>query len=125
MSLLATISKSISTLLLNKLSPALVEKFSLDKDELDTFLQEFLAENMKMSKKKAKGDGPTKTNGYRLFSAEKREVITKKFKTKNKDANAKDTLSSVSKELGAQWKALSKEKQTEWNDKAVEQNANA
>jgi len=121
MSLLATISKSISTLLLQKLSPALVEKFDLDKDELDTFLKEFLAENMKMKKSK----GPSKTNGYRLYCAEQREAVTKKIKSKNKDASAKEYLSLVSKQLGTQWKALSDDKRTEWNDKAKEQNDTA
>ncbi len=122
MSLLATISKSISTLLLQKLSPALVEKFDLDKDELDTFLTEFLAENMKMKKSKATKEGPSKTNGYRLYCAEQREAVTKKIKSKNKDASAKEYLSLISKQLGTQWKALSDDKRTEWNDKAKEQN---
>jgi len=121
MSLLATISKSITNLLLDKLSVSLVEKFELEEDAVKEFLTEFLAQNMGTTKggKVKRVVGQT---GYRLFCAKQRESINKKFASKLKDADNKTKLSTISKELGKQWKALSDEKKEEWKTKADEEN---
>lgn len=67
--------------------------------------------------KKAKKEGPKKTNPYMLFSSATRPDV----KASNPDA----TFGEIAKLVGAEWKKLSEKDQKVWSDKAAAANAKA
>ena len=60
-----------------------------------------------------------KKSGYLLFSAALREDAKEKL-SKESDSDDHPKSTTIMKQLGAMWKALSDEERTAWNDKSKE-----
>lgn len=119
MSIGPTVNAAISKALAEPLAKALVEKFNLDRAEVDEFWKEFSAVHLK-SKGARKGgkkgtNGKGRISGYILFSNDARP----KVKAETPDASFKD----MTQALSAKWRALSDKQKKKWNDKAAKQNA--
>ena len=64
---------------------------------------------------------PSKTSGYRMFSADKREEIKQNI-IQEKGLDGKELFSEVARGLGAAWKALSDDEKKPYQDRADEIN---
>lgn len=117
MSILNALSKALSTALISKLSPLLVEKFDLDSSDVDEVLYTFISENLGSTKKTKVKRGPT---GYTLYCSEHRKKVTNTIKAKkeNEGLSHKELFPKFTKALAAMWNKLSEDKQAEWVEKA-------
>ena len=93
------------------------DKDRYDKEKADYVDEEeddepVVEKKSKKEKNSSKKDKTRKKSGYILFCQEERESM--------KEDNTDMTNQQITKELGAMWKALSPEEQTDYNERAVE-----
>ncbi len=124
MSLSSSISQTITKTLLAKLPSELASKFSLNEDEVKSYLSEFLSVQFGKTKGKAVKNHTGRTSGFILFSNAHRAAtvqgLTSDGSFEGKDNKTK--LGLTGKSLGAQWNSLSDDQKAEWNVRAKESN---
>jgi hypothetical protein len=124
MSLSSSISQTITKTLLAKLPSELASKFSLNEEEVKSYLSEFLSAQLGKAKGKAVKNHTGRTSGFILFSNAHRATTVQGL-TSDGSFEGKDNktrLGLTGKSLGAQWNSLSDAQKQEWNVRAKESN---
>ena len=113
----SSINNALRKTLIEKLVPQVVTNFEIDQEQFTTFLQNFLAEQLKTVRsktlKKVDENGnrlPGRVSNYLLFGKQERPLIRKQFP----EISQKEIMTKISE----RWNALTAAEHEAWKIKA-------